>query len=73
MYNKTKEYFEYKENVYDLLGFTTLKQKGNKDATLALYTDGVQLYSREVGQFYDLFTQLDRHDLKVCAHILKNK
>lgn len=68
------EYYKYNSSIYELLDHAKHKDKDTREwITTALYTDGKQLFTREVGEFYERFTQIRNDSLEVAAFNLKKQ
>lgn len=69
-----KEYYKYNGEVYKLVDFAKHKDQESREwITTALYTNGKQMLTREVGEFYERFTQIRSDSIEVAAFNLKQK
>ncbi|MFC3353716.1 hypothetical protein [Sphingobacterium zeae] len=67
------EYYKYKNNIYKLIDHAQHKTSGSEDIPVVVYTDGNILYTRNVSEFYERFTQIPHDSLEVAVFELKLK
>lgn len=66
------EYYKYNNNVYKLLDHGKHKNPDSINwIPVVIYTDGVIKFTREVGDFYDKFTQIPYDSLEARVFELK--
>lgn len=69
-----EEYYRYNGEVYKLVDFAKHKDQESREwITTVLYTDGKQMFTREVGEFYERFTQIPSDSLEVATFNLKQQ
>lgn len=67
------EYYIYKNNLYKLVDYARHKKQGSDEFLVAVYTDGKVLYTRNVAEFFRLFTQVPNDSTAVAAFELRER
>lgn len=67
-----KEYYKYGGNVYEFIDHGRHKDEDTREwITTVVYHDGEGICTREVGDFYERFTQIPRDSVEVVVFNLK--
>ena len=67
------EYYIYKNNLYKLVDYARHKKQDSDEFLVAVYTDGKVLYTRNVAEFFRLFTQVPNDSTAVAAFELRER
>lgn len=68
------EYYKYKNNIYKLIDHAKHKCSDSREwVTVVVHTDGNILYTRDLEEFYERFTQIPHDSLEVAVFELKLK